>query len=179
MTGAMNDDYVDQLNAMPPLPFDGAQAFDAAFPLNTETLRSSSKKVLLQKLCDQQYGRCFWCGEVMNQDLTSPLHWTIDHIIPTAAKSKETTKLSNLKAACFECNQLRNTGNYKFLARRNTQYKTQLQAGDKKLIAQRKHIVKLEAGIRDLVAHREACLLCSVKAWWKRWKVRSGGPTRT
>jgi hypothetical protein len=59
------------------------------------------------ELCAQQDWKCFWCGEKMNTDPASPRFRTKDHIIPLSTQKAGIRKVTNLRAVCFECNQIR------------------------------------------------------------------------
>lgn len=127
---------------------------DEHCPVNTETMHPTRKKMLLLEICVGQEWLCFWCGELMNSDPKSPLYRTLDHVVPLAARSPACNKLTNLKAACFECNQIRNTGNFKYLARRNGQYKAELLTLQNRVMQQRKELAK-----------HNRCGWCRFKVW--------------
>lgn len=65
----------------------------------------------LQKLCEEQDGRCYWCGRKFgtlyskHYNVFLPLQATFDHIIPHIYSKDHTEK--NLVASCNICNGIK------------------------------------------------------------------------
>jgi len=116
----------------------------------------SKKKWILLRLCEQQNWRCFWCGCAMTGG--NPLvstYRTLEHVFPKTVKHKDTHKLSNLKAACKECNESRSDWSS--------------NKGLSSLIADQKKIIdKLRTQRDDL----NTALVLSDSCFWCRFKKR-------
>lgn len=105
-----------------------------------------------------QSWRCFWCGQRMsNIDPESPTYRTLEHVIGKAAANGNHNALTNLRAACKYCNNLRGE-----------------MQGLRKEIAQNKRIgLMLEAANRTIERHRITmagrCSWCKFKFHFKEW----------
>ena len=79
--------------------------------LETDTLSDVKKRQwILRQLCVRQEWKCFWCGVQMTDGgVMSPTFRTLEHVVPKATKGRNINRLSNLRAACKECNEKRAT----------------------------------------------------------------------
>ena len=116
----------------------------------------SKRQWILRQLCERQEWKCFWCGELMTDSAPgSSTYRTMEHVIPKSTKGKNINKLSNLRAACWECNSTRSawsTGSGK----------------DRLITEQRLSIGRLSSenkNLKDLLTR--ACVWCRFKSWWK------------
>lgn len=132
-------------------------------PLLEKDLNSDNtkKKWVLLQLCARQEWKCFWCGRMMTNKKTSdPLFRSLEHVEPKSTKGKDVNRLSNLRAACTECNQTRSVWSG-FGA---------LQA----LLEEKKRlIVQMEKDIQDLeyavtLSGKWTKMLLRVRKWFTR-----------
>jgi hypothetical protein len=128
----------------------------------------------LDQMFTLQKGLCFWCGREMlpiGSPDCLPLSPTRDHIIPKAAKppkAKPGSLSENVKACCYECNNLRSSFNPEAIRVQREEQQRRID----------KHTVTI-GKLKDLVVEQETIikrlsnqLLDKLEtSWWKRiWR---------
>jgi hypothetical protein len=107
-----------------------------------------------------QQKKCIWCGREMlapgsAMSKNDPLAPTIDHVVPKAAGGGGGV---NKRAACLECNQMRNTFN-------RAAYERQRQDQDKSIRRLKGILVSQDKEIKRLSAE---LLNRFIDPWWRR-----------
>lgn len=73
-----------------------------------QTDRKSRDREVLIALCDRQQWKCFWCGLLMTAtDPNDRFYRTLDHVVARSTRLQVVGHLTNLRAVCRGCNELR------------------------------------------------------------------------
>jgi 5-methylcytosine-specific restriction endonuclease McrA len=133
--------------------------------LDADTCSDQKKRRwVLRQLCVRQEWKCFWCGKTMTDGGSgAPSYRTLEHVVPKATKGKNINKLSNLRAACRECNENRSIwSSNKSLVMKITE---QQQSID--LLSQEKDDLRTALDLTD------TCLWCRFRIWvYNKWHRR-------
>lgn len=66
------------------------------------------QRQLLYALCARQEWKCFWCGmDMTDDDRNARSYRTLEHVVARASGLRIVSHMSNLRAACRHCNEMR------------------------------------------------------------------------
>ena len=128
----------------------------------THKATKDRERDLLMNLCARQEWKCFWCGEPMTDGpaVANPRYRTLEHVVAKATGLRLINHLSNLRASCKECNNLRG----------------QMQSV-KVIVSQLNQVKSLFDGAHKTIArHRVTmsgrCIYCKLRFHVKEWFYR-------
>lgn len=127
------------------------------------TTLSPKGDALTNLLCSKQEWKCFWCGEAMSNDPTSPLFRTKDHIVPLSTGAHGVRKSANIRAVCRNCNAIRGEFSTWLVAQKNVQRLEE-------------HLRQCQTALRrHKITMSGRCYWCKakyhVREWWHKLKA--------